>query len=180
MITNIALGGKPEYGASAGRREGLRESHRHQRSGGDRCEGPASVTRRWSTAPCSPRSPWRSTPRDIIDCSVAAAAAFWRCPIIKLATVVATIPIGTGVDGAGYDAVSSNAFATNADGTLTIVHQDSPDQYHVLQTLETPQGSAQHGSRSHHSSLVRCVGQVRTGACRRPRGGPLRCPIRLR
>ena len=51
--------------------------------------------------------------------------------------IVATAPIGAGVDGAGYDAASGNAFASNADGTLTIVHQDTPDQYHVAQTLQT-------------------------------------------
>jgi hypothetical protein len=58
---------------------------------------------------------------------------------------ITTIPIGTGVDGAGYDAASANAFASNADGTLTVIHQDSPDQYHVAQTVETPQGSRNMG-----------------------------------
>ena len=37
------------------------------------------------------------------------------------------------------------AFASNADGTLTVIHQDSPDQYHVLETVETPQGSRNMG-----------------------------------
>ena len=41
--------------------------------------------------------------------------------------VVATTPIGTGVDGAGFDAASGHAFASNADGTLTIIDQDGPD-----------------------------------------------------
>ena len=56
-----------------------------------------------------------------------------------------TRPIGTGVDGAGYDAASGNAFASNADGTLTVIHQDTPDQYHVLETVATPQGSRNMG-----------------------------------
>jgi DNA-binding beta-propeller fold protein YncE len=51
--------------------------------------------------------------------------------------VVATVPIGTGVDGAGYDAASANAFAANADGTLTVIHQDAPDTYHVLESVQT-------------------------------------------
>ena len=59
--------------------------------------------------------------------------------------VVATLPIGTGVDGAGYDAASANAFASNADGTLTVIHQDTPDQYHVLETVATPQASRNMG-----------------------------------
>ena len=59
--------------------------------------------------------------------------------------VVATVPIGTGVDGAGYDAGSNNAFASNADGTLTVIHQDTPDQYHVIENIPTPQGSRNMG-----------------------------------
>ena len=59
--------------------------------------------------------------------------------------LVTTVPIGIGVDGAGYDPASANAFASNADGTLTVIHQDSPDQYHVAQTVETPQGSRNMG-----------------------------------
>jgi DNA-binding beta-propeller fold protein YncE len=59
--------------------------------------------------------------------------------------VVASVPIGTGVDGAGYDPASGNAFASNADGTLTVIHEDSPDEYHVAQTIETPPGSRNMG-----------------------------------
>ena len=40
-----------------------------------------------------------------------------------------------------FDPVSKDAFASNADGTLTIIHQDGPDKYHVAQTLNTPVGS---------------------------------------
>jgi DNA-binding beta-propeller fold protein YncE len=59
--------------------------------------------------------------------------------------VVATVPIGTGVDGAAYDAASGDAFASNADGTLTVIHQDTPDQYRVTQSLATAVGSRNMG-----------------------------------
>jgi DNA-binding beta-propeller fold protein YncE len=59
--------------------------------------------------------------------------------------VVATIPIGTGVDGAGYDPASGNAFASNADGTLTVIHEDAPDRYRVVENVTTPQGSRNMG-----------------------------------
>jgi hypothetical protein len=59
--------------------------------------------------------------------------------------VVATVPIGAGVDGAGYDAAAGDAFASNADGAFTVIHQDSPDQYHVTQTIQTPTGSRNMG-----------------------------------
>jgi hypothetical protein len=49
------------------------------------------------------------------------------------------------VDGAGYDAASADAFASNADGTLTVIHQDSPDSYRVLETVQTPPASRNMG-----------------------------------
>jgi hypothetical protein len=59
--------------------------------------------------------------------------------------VVATVPISMGVDGAGFDAASGNAFASNADGTLTVIHEDGPDRYRVVETVTTPQGSRNMG-----------------------------------
>lgn len=51
--------------------------------------------------------------------------------------VVATPDIGDGPDAAAFDASSGNAFSSNGDGTLTVVHQDSPDSYSVAQNLDT-------------------------------------------
>jgi hypothetical protein len=58
---------------------------------------------------------------------------------------VATDSIGTGVDGAGYDVSTSDVFASNADGTLTVIQQDSPDQYRVIQSVETAPASRNMG-----------------------------------
>jgi DNA-binding beta-propeller fold protein YncE len=59
--------------------------------------------------------------------------------------VVATVPIGTGVDGAGFDPVSADAFASNANGTLTVIRQETPNQYHVIENIQTPEGSRNMG-----------------------------------
>ena len=59
--------------------------------------------------------------------------------------VVATLPIGQGVDGAAYDPATGDAFASNADGTLTVIHQDSPDKYHVVGNVATPANSRNMG-----------------------------------
>jgi len=55
--------------------------------------------------------------------------------------VITSLPIGKGVDGAVYDPKTHDAFASNADGTLTVIHQDTADKYRVVQTLTTPVGS---------------------------------------
>jgi DNA-binding beta-propeller fold protein YncE len=64
---------------------------------------------------------------------------------IAAGKVVATVPIGTGTDGAAFDSVSGDAFASNADGTLTVIHQDGPDAYHVLQVVQTQPGGRNMG-----------------------------------
>jgi DNA-binding beta-propeller fold protein YncE len=51
--------------------------------------------------------------------------------------VIATVPIGAGVDAVSYDPVTGLIICSNGDGTATIVHQDSPDKYAVVQTLNT-------------------------------------------
>jgi hypothetical protein len=51
--------------------------------------------------------------------------------------MVTTVPIGQGVDGAGYDASSGDVFASNLDGTLTVIHQDTADSDRVVQTVAT-------------------------------------------
>jgi len=51
--------------------------------------------------------------------------------------VVATVPIGAGVDAVAYDAETKLIFCSNGDGTTTIIKQQSADQYKVVQTLAT-------------------------------------------
>ena len=51
--------------------------------------------------------------------------------------VIATLPIGRGVDAVAYDAVTKLIFCSNGDGTTTIIKQVSADNYTVVQTLVT-------------------------------------------
>src|ERR1700689_3519920 len=43
--------------------------------------------------------------------------------------VIATPPIGVGVDSNQFDRGTGYAFASNGSGTLTVVHEDSPSQF---------------------------------------------------
>jgi YVTN family beta-propeller protein len=51
--------------------------------------------------------------------------------------IVAVLPIGAGVDGAGYDPILRRVYSANGVGTMTVIQQDSPDQYHVLENAPT-------------------------------------------
>src|SRR5450432_4599062 len=143
LITNIPLGGKPEYGASAG--DGKVYANLTDTSEVVEIDAKtATVARRWSTAPC------KQPVAMAIDTAHHRLFSGCRSGVMAVSDyqagkVVTTIPIGMGVDGAGYDAASANAFASNADGTLTVIHQDSADQYHVIENVQTPQGSRNMG-----------------------------------
>jgi YVTN family beta-propeller protein len=55
--------------------------------------------------------------------------------------VVATVPIGSRPDAARYDPGTGLVFASNGEGTLTVVRQASADQYEVLETVPTARGA---------------------------------------
>jgi len=142
-ITNIDLGGKPEYGVSAG--DG--KVYANLTDNGEVVEIDAkslTVTRRWSTAPC------KNPVSMAIDVEHHRLFSGCRSGVMAVSDysagkILTTLPIGTGVDGAGYDPSSGNAFASNADGTLTVIHEDTPDAYHVVETLQTMTGSRNMG-----------------------------------
>jgi DNA-binding beta-propeller fold protein YncE len=54
---------------------------------------------------------------------------------------MAVLPIGKDPDAAGYDPLTGMVFSSNADGSLTIIHQDDPDHYSVAANLATAKGA---------------------------------------
>jgi DNA-binding beta-propeller fold protein YncE len=53
-------------------------------------------------------------------------------------TVLASLPIGAGVDATAYD---GNAFASTGDGNVTIVGETSPGKFDVIQIVGTARGA---------------------------------------
>ena len=51
--------------------------------------------------------------------------------------VLASLPIGSGADGCGFDPETQLAFSSNGEGTLTIVREESPSVYSVIDTMTT-------------------------------------------
>jgi DNA-binding beta-propeller fold protein YncE len=169
VIANIPLGGKPEYGASAG--DGKVYANLTDTSEVVEIDAKtATVARRWSTAAC------KQPVAMAIDTAHHRLFSGCRSGVMAVSDyqagrVIATVPIGSGVDGAGFDAASGNAFASNADGTLTVIHQDAPDQYHVIENVSTPQGSRNMGldPTNHRVFIVSAkFGPVPAGARRGP------------
>jgi len=51
--------------------------------------------------------------------------------------IITTVPIGTGVDGAVFNAATMEAFSSQGDGTLTVIKENSPTSFVVEQTVQT-------------------------------------------
>ncbi len=171
LIANIPLGGKPEYGASAG--DGKVYANLTDTSEVVEIDAKTlTVLRRWPTAPC------RQPVSMAVDTAHNRLFSGCRSGVMAISDyragkVVATVPIGAGVDGAGFDAASGDAFASNADGTLTVIHEDTPDRYRVAQSVETPQGARNMGldPANHRVFIVSAkFGPAPAGAPGRGRG----------
>ena len=55
--------------------------------------------------------------------------------------VVTTLPIGDGVDACAFDPETGLVFSSCRDGTVTVIHQENPDDYKVAETVKTRPGS---------------------------------------
>jgi outer membrane protein assembly factor BamB len=135
----VALGGKPEFAASDGRGAVYVNIE-------DKNEVVAfdskklSVKARWPVAPGDEPSGMamdREHRRLFIGCGN-------KKMIVMDADsgkVISALPIGDGVDANGYDPATELAFSSNGDGTLTVVHEDSPDKFTVVENVQTERGA---------------------------------------
>ena len=55
--------------------------------------------------------------------------------------ILATLPIGHGTDGGGFNPNTLEAFSSQRDGTLTIIRENSPTDFAVEQTVATKAGA---------------------------------------
>lgn len=94
------------------------------------------VEQRWPTAPCSSPSSMamdRANRRLFIGCRSKVMA------VVNADTgqVITTLPIGDHVDATAFDPESHLVFNSNGEGTITVVHEDSPDKYSVVGNVKT-------------------------------------------
>ena len=136
----IALGGKPEAAAPDGNGKIFVNIE-------DKSEvvefdtRTLAVIRRFSLAPCEEPS---GLGLDVIHHHVFSGCSNNLMSVLDTQSgkVIATVPIGPGVDGNGYDPASGLAFSANGgDGTLTIAQETSPGKFTVVQTVPTARGA---------------------------------------
>ena len=140
VVATVPLGGKPEFAQadpSAGRVYNNLE---------DKSEVVAIDIRKHEVVNRWPIAPGESASGMAID--LAHHRLFLGCGnrmmVMMDSTsgkVVATVPIGQGVDANAFDPGTQLAFSSCGDGTVTIAHEDAPDKLTVVQTLATERGA---------------------------------------
>jgi DNA-binding beta-propeller fold protein YncE len=102
--------------------------------------GKLTVQSKWSLAPCeSPTglSMDRKNRRLFVGCDNKMMA------VVDADTgkILATPAIGDGVDATAFDEATGLAFASCGEGVLTVIHEDSPNQFRVVQNVLTEAGA---------------------------------------
>ncbi len=136
IVGTVALDGKPEFAQADG--TGMIYVNIEDKStiaGFD--ARTLAVVKTWSIAPGEEASGLAIDRQHHLLFSVASN----RKMIIsdyRAGKVVGDVPIGEGPDGAVYDPETHLAFSSNGrDGTLTVVREDAPNKFTVVENIET-------------------------------------------
>jgi DNA-binding beta-propeller fold protein YncE len=135
VVGTLDLGGGPEFAAADGDGyvfNNLEDQSRLVKINSKKL----SVDERWPLAPCEAPSSMamdRPNRRIFIGCRSKVMAVVDA----DSGKVITTVAIGDHVDASAFDPESKLIFNSNGEGTISIIHEDSPDMYSVVQTVKT-------------------------------------------
>jgi len=167
LITNVPLGGKPEYGVSAG--DGRVYANLTDTSEVVEIDAKTAVVlRRWPTAPC------KQPVAMAIDTGHHRLFSGCRSGVLAVSDyqagkIVASAPIGAGVDGRRVRFVRRRRVCVRRGRHADRDSSGRPGPVSRGRDAADPTGIEKHGARSDHASHLHCGGDVRAGAGRRPR-----------
>jgi WD40 repeat protein len=135
VVGTLALGGKPEFAVADGKGSIFVNNE-------DTSElieidtQKLTETHRWPLAPCKSPS---GLAMDLKTRRLFAGCDDKVMVVVNVDTgkVITPLTIGDGVDATAFDPATNLAFASNGDGTLTVVHEDSPDKFTVIDNVPT-------------------------------------------
>jgi len=139
VLGTIKLEGKPEFAASDGKGEvfvNIEDKSQLDAIDPNKLEVKAS----WPLAPCQEPSGLaidRKNRRLFAGCDNKMMAVVDA----ETGKVIATPAIGEGVDANGFDPGTNLAFASCGEGVLTVVKEESPAKFTVLQNVQTQPGA---------------------------------------
>jgi DNA-binding beta-propeller fold protein YncE len=131
----VSLGGGPEYAAADG--AGAIFNNLEDESQVLKINSrDLKVEQRWPTAPCSSPSSMamdRASRRLFVGCRNKVMAVMDA----DSGKIITTLPIGDHVDATAFDPETKLIFNSNGEGTVTVIHEDSPDKYSPVETVKT-------------------------------------------
>ncbi|HVA63706.1 MAG TPA: YncE family protein [Terriglobales bacterium] len=138
-VGTIDLGGAPEFGASDGK--GFVFNVLENKSMILKIDAHSlKIVGRYPLAPCKGPS---GVSIDAAHERVFAGCHSGVVAIVNGDTgaVIATPKIGQGIDASRFDAGTQLLFTSQGDGTITVIHEDSPDQFTELGNIPTERGA---------------------------------------
>jgi DNA-binding beta-propeller fold protein YncE len=136
----IPLDGKPEFAAADGKGH-VYVNIEDKSSVYDIDSKKLTVLHRWPLKPCEEPSGLAmdtKTRRIFSGCSNQMVAVMDA----DSGKVVATLPIGKGVDATAFDPGTNYVFnSCGQDAMLSVIHEDSPDKYSVVENVKTQAGA---------------------------------------
>jgi DNA-binding beta-propeller fold protein YncE len=140
VIKTFPLDGKPEFAVSDGRgKVFVNLEDKSQLLAID--ANKLTVDSRWDLSPCQEPS---GLAIDTKNRRLFAGCDNKLMAIVNADTgkVITTLPIGEGVDATAFDPGQNLAFSSNGrDANLTIIHEDSPDKFSVVDNVPTQKGA---------------------------------------
>jgi YVTN family beta-propeller protein len=131
----IDLGGGPEFAAADG--NGFVYNNLEDESLVLKIDSrKLTVVQRWPTAPCASPSSMamdRANHRLFLGCRSKVMAVMNA----DTGQLITTLPIGDHVDATAFDPATKLIFNSNGEGTVTVIRQDSPDKYSLVETVKT-------------------------------------------
>jgi YVTN family beta-propeller protein len=140
-VATIPLGGDPEFAAFDGATRLLYQNLKDANSVAAVDLAKRSVTQRWPLDGCAgPSGMAIDTParRLFVVCSGNAKLVIFSLDSHR---VIASLPIGGGPDSVGFDPVLHRIYTTGLSGLLSVIQQDSPDSYRLLDRVSTHFGA---------------------------------------
>jgi YVTN family beta-propeller protein len=139
VVGKISLGGKPEFAVTTGTGELFVNLE-------DKSEllsldpKDLKVKSRWPLAPCQEPS---GLALDAKNRRLFAGCDNKMMAVVNADTgkVIATLPIGDGVDANAFDPETGLTFASCGEGVLTVAHEDSPGKFSIVQNVPTEKGA---------------------------------------
>jgi len=139
VIDTLALGGRPEFAVADGRgRIFVNLEDKSELVAFD--SRSLAIQARWPLAPGEEPS---GLAIDLAHRRLFSVCANKRMVVLDADSgrVIATLPIGEGVDGSAFDPETALAFSSNGEGSLTVVHEDDPEHFRVVETVTTQRGA---------------------------------------